>query len=58
MKDEAGKPSTPPPHGYISELAAVCKCNRKTVTRALFKGQQGRKSDEVRYMFKKMFAGK
>ncbi len=57
MKDEAGKLSSPPRHGYISELAAMCKCNRKTVTRALFNDQQGRKSDEVRAMFKKLFIG-
>ena len=57
MKDETSKAAMPPPHGYISELAALCKCNRKTVTRALFKGQQGKKSDEVRATFKRLFAG-
>jgi hypothetical protein len=47
----------PPRHGYISELAALCKCNRKTVTRALFQGQQGKKSDLVRATYKRLFSG-
>lgn len=51
MKDEPIKSHTPPPHGYICELAKLCNCNRKTVARALFKGQKGRKSDEVREQY-------
>lgn len=46
-----------PRHGYIAELAALCKCNRKTVTRALFQGQQGKKSDQVRATYQRLFGG-
>lgn len=42
----------PPRHGYISELAKLCQCNRKTVTRALFYGQKGFKADKVREFYK------
>ena len=45
-----------PRHGYISELARICNCSRKTVTRALFEGQQGAKSDMVREHFQKHYA--
>lgn len=44
-----------PRHGYISELARICNCSRKTVSRALFEGQIGKKSDIVREMYKKQF---
>ncbi len=47
--------NNPPPHGYISELAKLCDCSRKTVSRALFKGHKGPKSDLVREMYKKLF---
>jgi len=57
MNDESGKRHVPPPHGYITELARVCNCNRKTVTRALFKEQQGKKANEVRAMFQQLFVG-
>lgn len=43
--------TVPPRHGYISEIAKLCNCNRKTVTRALFEGQAGKKSDYVRKVF-------
>lgn len=36
-----------PRHGYISELARICDCSRKTVSRALFEGYIGPKSDLV-----------
>jgi len=36
-----------PRHGYITELARLCNCSRKTVTRALFEGYKGPKSDLV-----------
>lgn len=44
--------TVPPRHGYISEIAKLCNCNRKTVTRALFEGQTGKKSDLVRRIYK------
>ena len=47
--------NNPPPHGYISELAKLCNCSRKTVSRALFKGYNGPKSDKVREMFKNLY---
>ena len=39
-------------HGYINELAKLCGCNRKTVTRALFENSNGSKADFVRKMYK------
>lgn len=45
----------PPPHGYITELAKLCNCSRKTVSRALFKGHRGPKSDMVREMYEKIY---
>lgn len=45
----------PPRHGYIKEIAAICNCNRRTVTRALFEGYTGPKSDEVIRVFNKMY---
>lgn len=47
-----------PPHGYINELAKHCSCSRKTVSRALFKGQIGPKSDMVREMYQKLYVSK
>lgn len=44
-----------PQHGYIQHLAKICGCNRNTVRRALFEGQQGEKSDLVRKMYKKIY---
>lgn len=36
-----------PRHGYISEIAKLCNCSRKTVSRALFEGYRGPKADMV-----------
>lgn len=36
-----------PRHGYISEIAKLCNCSRKTVSRALFEGYRGPKADKV-----------
>ena len=44
-----------PRHGYISELARLCKCSRKTVSRALFEGQAGPKSDLVLKTFHELY---
>jgi hypothetical protein len=55
MKEESSKPPTPPRHGYISELALMCNCSRKTVSRALFKGQQGKKADIVRLKYRELY---
>lgn len=44
-----------PRHGYISELAKLCNCNRKTVSRALFEGHTGKKSDLVRKIYKSKY---
>ncbi len=52
MKKMFEEPTVPPRHGYISELAKLCNCNRKTVTRALFEGRSGRKSELVRKIYK------
>jgi hypothetical protein len=46
-----------PRHGYIARLALLCGCSRKTVTRALFQGQQGPISDHVRETFKQLYPG-
>lgn len=40
-----------PRHGYIKKLAELCNCSRMTVTRALFEGTKGPKSDMVRKMY-------
>lgn len=42
-------------HGYLSELAKLCNCNRKTVSRALFEGYRGPKSDEVLRVYNKIY---
>ena len=39
---------TIPPHGYISKLAKLCKCNRATVNRALIGNGKGVKASLVR----------
>lgn len=45
-----------PRHGYISELARICNCSRKTVSRALFEGYAGPKSNLVLNTFKELYA--
>lgn len=45
----------PPRHGYITELARICNCSRKTVSRALFEGYKGPKSDLVLSTYDKLF---
>lgn len=55
MKKVFEDPTASPRHGYISELAKLCNCNRKTVTRALFEGNTGKKSDLVRKMYKSRY---
>lgn len=45
-----------PKHGYMTELAQLCNCNRKTVRRALFQGHDGPKSRLVRETFKKLYS--
>jgi hypothetical protein len=44
-----------PRHGFINELAKRCNCSRKTVTRALFHGFRGPKSDLVREKFNTIY---
>lgn len=46
-----------PRHGYITRIALICGCSRKTVTRALFQGQKGPTSDYVRETFKHLYPG-
>jgi hypothetical protein len=46
-----------PRHGYITRLSILCGCSRKTVTRALFQGQKGPMSDNVRETFKQLYSG-
>jgi hypothetical protein len=55
MKKVFEESTVPPRHGYISELAKLCNCNRKTVSRALFEGQAGKKSDLVRKIYKSKY---
>jgi hypothetical protein len=57
MEIESRPLTYPPRHGYIAKLATLCKCSRKTVTRALFQGQQGKKSDLVRDTYQQLFSG-
>lgn len=44
-----------PRHGYITELAKRCNCSRRTVTRALFEGYKGPKSDLVLSTYSELF---
>jgi len=44
-----------PRHGYITDLAKRCNCSRKTVTRALFEGYKGPKSDLVLSTYSELF---
>lgn len=44
-----------PRHGYISDLARHCNCSRKTVSRALFEGKSGPKSDLVIKTFNELY---
>jgi hypothetical protein len=53
MKEPSGKRI--PRHGYITELARMCNCSRKTVSRALFEGYSGPKSDIVRETYKNLY---
>ncbi len=54
-KTETDNPFLLPRHGYITELAKMCNCSRKTVTRALFHGHSGPKADKVKETFKKYY---
>jgi hypothetical protein len=45
-----------PRHGYITELAKLCNCSRKTVSRALFEGYTGPKADKVIEMYRTKYA--
>ena len=47
-----------PRHGYINELARLCNCSRKTVSRALFEGKSGPKSDLVFKTFNELYKTK
>lgn len=58
MSTKEENPFLLPRHGYISELANMCNCSRKTVTRALFHGQKGPKADKVRETFYQHFQNK
>ncbi|MGI5975844.1 MAG: hypothetical protein ACOX7E_08910 [Paludibacter sp.] len=58
MKNETDNPFSIPRHGYITKLAKMCNCSRKTVTRALFHGYTGPKANKVIEAYKKHFQGK
>jgi len=45
-------------HGYINALAKQCNCSRKTVSRALFEGKSGPKSDLVIEAFNQLYRNK
>jgi len=55
MKNETDNFTRPPRHGYINELAKLCECSRRTVTRALFHGYTGAKANKVREVYKKHY---
>jgi hypothetical protein len=46
------KVERPPKYGYVNELARLCGCSRHTVRLALFDGQEGKKSNMVRKMYR------
>jgi hypothetical protein len=56
MKNQSDQIPKIPRHGYISELAKKCNCSRRTVTRALFEGHRGPKSDMVIGIYHEMLA--
>lgn len=47
-----------PRHGYIKKLSKLCKCNRLTVSRALFENSKGVKADLVRKMYLELYGPK
>ncbi len=46
---------TPPPHGYINEIAKILGCHRVTVSNALMKNTKGMLAEKVRQMYKMKF---
>jgi hypothetical protein len=41
----------PPPHGFINELAKLCRCSRHTVRTAIYENIQSEKADRVRKVY-------
>jgi len=41
-----------PRHGFINELATLCKCSRHTVRMAIYDNHAGKKSELVRKMYR------
>lgn len=48
---------TPPPHGWMNEVAKVAGCSRMTVYLAIRKGAKGEKSEKVRQVYAKLYGG-
>jgi hypothetical protein len=46
----------PPRHGFIGELAELCKCSRHTVRLAIYENQSGEKSELVRKVYKSRYS--
>jgi hypothetical protein len=52
MESKSIQVSTPPPHGWLSELAKLAGCTRTTVRTAIYENAQGRKADRVRRLYR------
>jgi len=46
-----------PRHGFINELAKLCKCSRHTVRTAIYENATGVKADLVRKMYRSRYTG-
>ena len=45
-----------PPHGYVNELAKLCKCSRQTALNTLRYNYPGAKADLVRRTYRTKYA--
>ncbi len=42
---------TPPPFGWISEIARIVGCDRNTVRTAIYNGKKGVKAEKARQVY-------
>jgi hypothetical protein len=52
METKITKVNTPPPHGWVNELAKLARCTRTTVRTAIYDNRPGVKADRVRRLYK------
>lgn len=51
METKTIKVITPPPHGWINDLAKLAGCTRTTVRTAIYDNRPGDKADRVRRLY-------